>query len=70
MLIKMKLENKSKSDDLNDIAKWLLDTFPKIKGKPMTVEVNQNGKINFIEIGYNLTIGDMKRITDKFPELA
>ncbi len=66
----MKLENKSKSDDLNDIAKWLLDTFPKIKGKPMTVEVNQNGKINFIEIGYNLTIGDMKRITDKFPELA
>ena len=65
----MKLENKSKSDDLNNITEWLLDTFPKIKGKPMTVEINQHGKLNKIEIGYNLTIGDMKRITDKYPEL-
>jgi len=66
----MKLNNSEKcANPLDDCAKWLLETFPKLKNKPLSIEVNQLGKINFIESPVNLTIGDMKRITAKYTEL-
>lgn len=66
----MKIQNKNKTDDLDSISKWLLATFPKLKNKPLSIEVNQLGKVNSIETPVNLTIGDMNKIIDKFPELA
>tara|TARA_Y100001951_G_C11108249_1_gene165958 strand:- start:209 stop:424 length:216 start_codon:yes stop_codon:yes gene_type:complete len=69
-MVKMKLNNSEKcANPLDDCEIWLLKTFPKLKNKPLSIEVNQNGKINFIESPVNLTIGDMNKITDKYPEL-
>ena len=69
-MVKIKLNNSEKcANPLDDCAKWLLETFPKLKNKPLSIEMNQNGKINFIESSVNLTIGDMNKIKDKFPEL-
>jgi len=65
----MKLQNKNKSDEIDDISNWLISNFKKLKGKPLSVEVNQSGKINFIETSVKLNDAELKKITDKYPEL-
>ena len=67
-MVKMKIENKNKLDDIDNISKWLIKTFPKVKGKPLSIEVNSKGKINFIESSV-LTDKDKIKIQEKFPEL-
>ena len=67
----MKIENSNKCDNpLDDCSKWLIKTFPKLKGKPMSIEVNAQGKINHIEVDYDLSKNDIKKIKDKYPELS
>jgi len=65
----MKIENKNKLDDIDNISKWLLKTFPKLKGKPMSIEVNAQGKVNHIEVD-NLTNAEINKIKNKYPELS
>ena len=67
-MVKMIIENKNKLDDIDNISKWLIKTFPKVKGKPLSIEVNSKGKINFIET-INLTAVEKAKIQEKFPEL-
>ena len=62
----MKLQNKNKSDEIDDISNWLISNFKKLKGKPLSVEVNQSGKINFIETSVKLNDAELKKITDKY----
>jgi len=69
-MVKMKLENKSKLDDIDNISTWLISNFPKIKDKPISIEVNAQGKVNHIEIGYDLSKNDIKKIKEKYPELS
>ena len=69
-MVKMRLENKNKTDGLDDVIKWLIKSFPKIKGKPMSIEVNAQGKVNHIEIDYDLSKNDIKKIKEKYPELS
>ena len=64
----MKIENKNKLDDIDNISKWLIKTFPKVKGKPLSIEVNSKGKINFIESSV-LTDKDKIKIQEKYSEL-
>ena len=69
-MVKMRLENKNKTDDLDDVIKWLIKSFPKIKDNPMSIEVNAQGKVNHIEIDYDLSKNDIKKIKEKYPELS
>jgi len=56
-------------DPTIEIIKWLHNNIDNIIGKPITVGMNNNNTIREIEIGKKLTIGEKKKITDKFPEL-
>ena len=56
-------------DPKMEIIKWLQNNIDNIIGKPITVGMNNNNTIREIEIGKKLTIGEKKKITDKFPEL-
>jgi len=65
----MKIENSNKCDNpLDDCTKWVLETFPKVKGKPLSIEVNSEGKINFIESSVP-TDKDKIKIQKKYSEL-
>lgn len=51
----------------SDVIIWLQTQFDK---KIMIgVSLNHDGTIKTLEIGKKLTIADIKKITDKFPEL-
>jgi len=68
-MVKMKLENKNKLNDIDSISNWLIKTFPKLRGRPMSLEINSQGKINFLDIP-DLTLADKKIISKKYPELS